>query len=418
MENLTSVESDVNIAENALVPAVNDADLAVELGIWLSGLESFVSGGYRTFRTDADGVADTLKEFELTRSVLLRCASLNSRLMASGFITGDSAIATDRQLAGLGRFFRDSILLGECMIRSASVGVAEWEAWSRAMAERMAHMPGSQRMIKLAITVGEQYLPEVFRDVEASAEPGRAELSLILPRFGRVLKWLNVIGEMLRADEPLKPALIIFSSVNEQVQDLVGLINNRLERFAREENETFSALDAAAYTASMELKKVYTKELAGLARLRPSPTIYARMETGYSLLNDGFQQMLAEFARSIDPRVNVIDLFPDFATKLERSVRLRKELYDLGELVRKVETDPAKENVDEVQQALFQFMGGSMRFLFYKDTETVERFVEEIIVTKQNKDLVPILHRFGAYLDTLFGQVNLRAVLAGRPFQS
>jgi len=31
---------------------------------------------------------------------------------------------------------------------------------------------------------------------------------------------------------------------------------------------------------------------------------------------------------------------------------------------------------------------------------------------------VPILHRFGAYLETLFGQVNMRTVLADHPFEN
>jgi hypothetical protein len=71
-----------------------------------------------------------------------------------------------------------------------------------------------------------------------------------------------------------------------------------------------------------------------------------------------------------------------------------------------------------MRQALTAFQNGSMRYLFYKDTETVERFIEEILVTNQNKDLVPILHRFGAFLETLFGQVTLRTVLQKHPFES
>jgi hypothetical protein len=57
-----------------------------------------------------------------------------------------------------------------------------------------------------------------------------------------------------------------------------------------------------------------------------------------------------------------------------------------------------------------------MRALFYKDLETVERFIEEILRTQSKNDIVPILHRFGAYLETLFGQVNMRTVLANHPF--
>lgn len=86
--------------------------------------------------------------------------------------------------------------------------------------------------------------------------------------------------------------------------------------------------------------------------------------------------------------------------------------------MQKAEAKPEKAEIEAMQTALRDLMKGSVAYLFYKDTETVERFVEEILVTKENKDLVPILHRFGAYLETLFGQVNLRAVLEKHPFQS
>jgi hypothetical protein len=62
------------------------------------------------------------------------------------------------------------------------------------------------------------------------------------------------------------------------------------------------------------------------------------------------------------------------------------------------------------------FFDNSMGYLFYKDLETTERFIEEVMNTRENKDLVPILHRFGAYLETLFEQINMRAVLADQPF--
>ena len=160
------------------------------------------------------------------------------------------------------------------------------------------------------------------------------------------------------------------------------------------------------------------QELAGLANVRPSRTIYARMETSHSLLNEGFQQILAGFARLVDPKISNADLFPTFKIKLDQSMVLRKELWLLAQIVKTAETDPSESKVDKMRKSLPEFMAGSARFLFYKDTETVERFVEEILVTRQNKDLVPMLHRFGAYLETLFGQVNLRTVLANHPFES
>src|SRR5207253_10266150 len=117
------------------------------------------------------------------------------------------------------------------------------------------------------------------------------------------------------------------------------------------------------------------------------------------------------------PNIDTSAMIPNFPVKLEKSLVLRKELYDLVAMIQSAERDPSKANVDKMRAALKKFMGQSIRYLFYKDTETVERFVEEILIAQQNKDLVPMLHRFGAYLDTLFGQVCLRSVLANHPFE-
>lgn len=401
-------------------PARNETagELAVELGIWLSGLESFLAAGHYSFLTPEirRSTPDTVKELQLTQAALVRCAGLNARLLAS---EGGPNIPVGRELSILGHALRDSILIGECLVRSESRGIAEWRAWSSMLNARLAHLSPVKKLVSLAESAGEQFLPERLTEIVNSAEDGEhSELALVLPKFAKILKWLSVIGQMLKADEPLKPALLIFSSVSEQVQELINSINNRLERFPNNEAELFASLDAASYTASIEVKKVYSQELAGVARLRPSPSIYARMETAHSLLNDGFQQMLAGFVGSIDPKVSIFTLFPSFQEKLDQSIILRKELNKLTDLVSKAEKAPEPKTIETLHKSLRSFMDREVKYLFYKDSETVERFVEEILVTKQNKDLVPILHRFGAYLDTLFGQVCLRAVLAEHPFES
>lgn len=309
-------------------------------------------------------------------------------------------------------------MLSEALIRSNNLGAGEWKAWSSLLTFQLSGLPIFTSLIQYAEEAGETYLPRELAKVAESEDflsPEHAEIALILPRFGRILKWLSVIGKMLETDEPLKPALLVFARVNEQIFELTTYINSRLERFPDEEAELFSMLDAASYTASIELKKVYTQELAGIASMRPSPSIYARMETAHSLLNESFQQILAGLASIMDPKANVFKLFPNFSRKRESSIVLRRDLASVIEAVQAAETSPEKPKIDKLQNVLRKFMDGSVRFLFYKDTETVERFVEEILITKPNKDLVPILHRFGAFLETLLGQVALRAVLEHKP---
>ncbi|HEX8637353.1 MAG TPA: hypothetical protein VF692_04775, partial [Pyrinomonadaceae bacterium] len=265
---------------------------------------------------------------------------------------------------------------------------------------------------------GERFLPEILRQIlnnRSFAE--QPDLSRIVPRFAKILKSLSVVGRMLRDDEPLKPTLLIFARVYEQIQELVGYINNRLLRFPNEESDLFNSLDGAAYTASIEIKKVYNQELNGLAGIRPSPSVYARIETAYALLNDSFQQTLVNFARLVEPQLDARAVFPDFQLKFEQSIVLRRDLYRILQIVQIAEQQPEANSLVELRRELRAFLETSLHFLFYKDKETVERFVEEILITADKKDLVPILHRFGAYLETLFGQVNMRTLLVNHPFE-
>ncbi|CAN5527539.1 hypothetical protein BH10ACI2_BH10ACI2_10070 [soil metagenome] len=401
--------------------SVKRDELIVEIGIWLSGLECFLISGHHSFTDRKDRAAsDATNEFRLVHSTLQRCSLLIGRIIGIGSTSSEGRGIEPAELIEFQKILRDASMLSGGLIQSSSLGSGEWKAWSRMLSHRFHSSVLFSRLIRQAEIAGEKYLPERLLQLSEShgfLSPEHAELALILPRFGKVLRWLDVVGKMLDADEPLKAAIVVFARINEQINDLSSYINNRLERFPNEEAEMFALLDAASYTASIELKKVYSQELAGLARTRPSPSIYARMETAFALLNESFQQTLATFARVLDPEIDVFQLFPSFKTKLENSKALRRELFAVVKVVQAAEKAPEDRQIGDLHARLRSFMAGTVRYLFYKDTETVERFIEEILVTKQNKDLVPILHRFGAYLETLFGQVNLRAVLAKHPFE-
>jgi hypothetical protein len=364
-------------------------------------------------------------EFRIVHSGLQRCALLNARVLSGiGGIADIEKPIEDSfnvgDLAELSTMLNETVLISDSLNTSTNLGSGQWRAWCQMLNRRLNEIAAVDRLVHLAELSGSEFLPrplaDLRRDVSSITEE-TAELILILPKFGFVLRWLNVVGKMLAADEPLKPALLIFSRVYELISDLTRYINGRLDKFPDQEAELFATLDAASYTASIELKKVFTQELSGIADLRPTPSIYARMETAHSLLNDGFQQILAGLTRVINPKTEIIDLFPEFRKKLDHSLILRSELWSVTKVVQAAEKTPEAKQIESMRQTLRGFLNGSMRYLFYKDTETVERFIEEILVTSQTKDLVPILHRFGAYLETLFGQVSLRSVLANHPFE-
>lgn len=414
--------------------------LFFELGLWLSGLESFLDIRNHPFVEENRARAasrDWTKEFSLTHSTLLLCSRIAFQLSktlreqksktsddgldlidALGMDFPDSEISK-AEIHALSKVLKDAVLLNEGMLRAAPLKFGEWMAWSNTLSEKLKSIETVARLIEQAEKTGERYLPEVLTALmESHPLPfsTEADLRLVLPRFAKILKWLSVIETMLQTDEPLKPSLLIFSRIYEQIQETNNFINNRLLRFPNEEDELFGQLDGAAYTASIELRKVYNYELAGLSEMRSTPLIYAKIETAFSLLNDSFQLTLINFAQMIDPQIEIYKIFPKLKTKLEQSLILRQNLWLLLKSVKEAEASPDKYPMKSLHAQMNDFLKTSINFLFYKDRETVERFIEEVLVTTSKKDLVPILHRFGAYIETLFGQVNMRVVLANHPF--
>jgi hypothetical protein len=418
---------DFTSTDSSAIVAVFDADeLAFELGLWLSGLESFLStSGYSFAETNRakDAARDWTKECRLTHSALLLCAKLNFRLRKTiGSELGDEQDGLT--LADLDDFtlvLRDAIVLNESIIKGEPLKFGDWRSWNSILLEKITASSVFDKLTGMIDRPGEEYLPETLQKLLQSKQipfADEADLSIVIPRFAKILRWLSVVERMLRNDEPLKPSLLIFSKVFEQTEDLINHINNRLSRFPNEEAELFGSLDSASYTAAVELKKVFNQELTGLVGLRPAPTIYARIETAYSLLNDSFQQILAGFARVIDPKVLPSDIFPAFQTKLEKSLVLRERLWKVSQVVQAAEQKPEKQLLEALNGDLKNFLAETLGLLYSKDKETVERFCEEIMATSERKDLVPVLHRFGAYLETLFSQVNMRTVLAAHPFEA
>ena len=414
-------------------PVREPDEILFEAGLWLSGLENFLCDWDRIARETqkpGDPDANWLKEFRLTFSALLICSELNYELRKS--LAAGNQFKSDPNIGGPGLAaitvadcdtlvleIRALVALNRNLIGSGPLKFDAWKAWKSLLLEKLRTSPATLRFSRGWGRDGLRHLPPDLKQLLTRTTlsfSDRADLTEVLSRFAIIIRSLDVVGEMLRSDRPLKTTVLIFAKVYEVSQDLINFINNRLARFQDEGAELFASLDGASYTASLELRKVYQQELTGLVDIRPAPSIHARVETAYASLNDSFEQILAGFARLVDPKVVVTDLFPGIHLKLERSLSLRRYLWNALQSVKSAEADPQKPQVDAVRKELTSFMHEPITYLFFKDRETLERFTEEVFATTDNKDLVPILHRFGAYLETLFGLVNMRTVLAGHPF--
>ena len=413
------------VSDSMPVVAVFDpSEIAFELGVWLLGLRSFASvcndafaGEQHTDRTEKD----SLREFRIMHAALLKSSQLAFRLRKTltgpaSSLGGDITVADIDELSST---LRDLIVISDSLTSSTSLAFGEWRSWNATLDQNFESSRAVRVLSEFAKRDGLAGLPDKLRKIFESQMitfSDRSDFDDILPRVGTILRCLEIVGGMLRRDEPIKPGLLIFAAVYGQTQTLIEHINNRLARFPDEEAVLFNSLDGASYSASLELKKVFQQELRGIVGILPPPSVFARIETAYSLLLDSFQQILIDLARSVDPKASPFDFFPRFQIKLDQSLILRDHLWQILKAVKAAELNPEKELIEALRKELSDFVTITIRFLQYKDEETLERFSEEIHAARDKKDLVPLLHRFGAYLDTLFGQICMRSVLTGHPF--
>jgi hypothetical protein len=259
--------------------------------------------------------------------------------------------------------------------------------------------------------------PEITALIKGIAHPAlRQDIAKVFLETFRLLRYLRFIELDLREDRPLKRALLIFALINSEARLLLEFIDNKLLTATELEESRREAIDAAAYALTMDLNKVFGRELVGFVYLRQASPIYAKVENSHGLLRNCLQQTIVSLASAFDENINGAQIFEDFQTRLEESRRLRADIWRLTCYLRHYEAQADKSRIAPLIEALANFRDGSLKFLMFRDWDQYEQFYEDVLISRSDSELAQVLHRFATYLETLLGQINLRAVLADHPF--
>ena len=249
-----------------------------------------------------------------------------------------------------------------------------------------------------------------------SAPDLRQELAQVFLELFRMLRYLHFIGEDLRADRPLKRTLLLFSLIYSEIRALLEFIESRILTTNALDEERRDLIDGCSYALRMELDKVFGKELIGFVNLRQAPPIYAKVENSHGLLRNCLQQTIVGIANAFNTSLTGSEIFPDFQTFREQSIQLRCDLWHLIMHLRYYEAHVDQAHDGHLIEKLVAFRDGSMRFLMFRDWEQLERLHDEIVSAPTTDSLRRQIHMFATYLETLLGQINLRAVLVNDPF--
>jgi len=401
-----------------------------ELGLWLLALHSFLN--LRNHPLGESERAELLQrdfapETRIAQQTLRRCLRLLLTLRpnesapvndAPSLASEDITIQSER-LAPLIEVLGDAHGLCEALLAAPRISFHAWGSFSRLLARELAQLDAhTSLMLKARAQSLLDQQPELFTLTERlTPDALGADMHAIFARLALMLDELRFVSETLRRDAPLKQTLPIFTLVHEEARTLIDLIERRALPADELSATARTELDGVSYAVGMELCKVFAHELVGLAALRDPNIIYARIENAHGLLRDCFQQITVALAQVFDPAFDGTRLFQTFRTRLEQSLVLRRDLWSLLEHVRRAEQEADEPRpLTPLLARLEAFQGSSMAHLMFKDWEAFERFVHELKEGKNPTELKNTLHRFGTFLEALFSQINMRAVLADHPF--
>ena len=385
-----------------------------DLSLWLRGIESFFDlEMHPSVEAGGAGRSDLTNETRILHQALQKALHLAASC-------GQQLVRMGRERdAPLAESLSDLIVLCEHALGDRPVGVRHWQSLANLFMQHVFSSSAARDLFLIARQAEEDDLhPKLRVAIELCPEARlRDDLRHIFVALTRMSWWLQRIEAELQRDLPLKVTLPIFVLIHREARELISFIEGRALRTEGLGEQIFNTLDASAYALSMELKKVFAHELVGVIESREAPFIYARIEDATGLLTDCFQQTIVTIAQLFDGSINGASLFPSFHTRLEQSLKLRQDLWNLLQSVRSVERERHQLSINSLIERLEEFRRGSMRYLMYKDWESLERFIEEVSTAHGLSELVPVLHRFSVYLEALFGQVNMRLVLADHPFE-
>jgi hypothetical protein len=421
---------------------------AHELGLWLRALGSFSQlHNHPTANQDQSELVerDWTGEARIVRTVLIRSTQLAYGLLSPSssssteadalfdaeqgeapgvlpsatFHTEALADATDRSYMALGEALKDALAVCESLLEKPPVKLHTWASLGKMLTRQLEHSEAAKSVMRTEQHYSTANLQDALVSLtrrESIPAMFGPDLLVIFSELARLLRRLEFIESLLKRDQPLKQTLPVFALVYDGARWLMEFMEACLARAEGLGQALIDELDVTNYAMMMELRRVYTQELVGLSALRQAPAIYARVETAHGLLNNCFQQSMTGLAQLFDPTLDGARLFDTFQIKLEQSLALRRDLWLLLQVVQRAERERDEHPISQLVARLGGFRDASMRYLMYKDWEACERFIEEVSAARGAIELTPVLHRFGAYLETLFNQVGMRSVLANNAF--
>ena len=228
----------------------------------------------------------------------------------------------------------------------------------------------------------------------------------------RVFDRLFLIEHKLNELDSLLENLSILEVLQFEIRYLNEFINTRAMSMPGVSQRLIDTFDGISYGMSHDVKRVFERELTSDIRTKSIPVVYGTISHAHGLLTNCFQQTLITLLQALNPKLDPTNLFDDFEQRLRQTLILCNDLSVLMRVVKQAETEGSSQALEAVVDKALEFRDGSMQYLMYRDWRGYEHHALAVVTSIQdNLDSIDLLHRFGCYLEVLYGHVKMRAVL-------
>jgi hypothetical protein len=227
----------------------------------------------------------------------------------------------------------------------------------------------------------------------------------------RLLECLNLIEVHLRKVEFADQTFELFQLIHDEARVLVDFIHAKGLNPEIVTPELFDTLDGIAFAVNHDLRRVFEATPRASAT-NNSHAVIGRLYRAHDVLTNCLQQSAITLAMVFNPELDGTKLFNNSDMRFRQSLQLCEELGQLIQLVSASEDNPKQTEYDALAEGIQKFRNESMELLMYSDWPQFETLCERIDPQQEPQQLPAVLHQFRCYLETLLGQVRMRAVLA------
>lgn len=277
-----------------------------------------------------------------------------------------------------------------------------------------AHPPANDPLARQAAPDHTSCRLQIDRVVsQIESPPERQLIGAVFQDLLRLLECLSLIESHLRQVDAAAETFELFQLIHDEARVLVDFIReDGLNCVARNE-DLVDALDGITFAVNHDLQRVFeAPDSAANKTPNPSPhVVLGKLYRAHDILTNCLQQSTITLAMMFDPELVGSRLFNNSDIRYRQSLQLCEDLSTLIQLVETTEKDNAA--LPSLTAGLEKFRNESLECLMYSDWPQFESFSERIKVPATSAtELEPVLNQFRCYLETLLGQVRMRAVLA------